>query len=629
MKVYEVIPISRGISKTTLSYFGPDSVSVGDLVSIPLRKKASNAIVIEKKDLTEMKSQIRSSTFPLKKMGVVKTKNFLPEEYLESAYLLSEYFASTPGGMLNSVIPKQVLESSGKISSNKEKGIEGNGEKFIIQGDEEERFANYKSFIREEFAKKRSVFFCLPAIEDVEKAEKILEKGIEQYTAVFHSGVTKKEFLKRYEIAKDTTHPILIIATVPYLSILRKDTGSIILDRENSRGYRTVSRPFFDLKKLAETFAKRRKIKYIVGDSFLSIEALWKKENDEFLELSPVKFRSLTSAQCVLIDMKENKDSEEKHFRVISPELEELIDFNKNKNQNLFILSSRKGLSPITVCGDCGKVVSCTTCGATLVLHSASKEKENFFLCHKCGEKRSSLEKCVNCGSWKLTALGIGIEKVENKIRKVFPDITIYRLDKETAKTRKKASEIVSKFHSSPGSILLGTEMALFYIESKLENVAIASLDSMFSVPDFRINERVFYLIEKSRSLAQNVFLVQTRHAENSIFEKAIGGNLTDFYREEIGDREKFNYPPFKIFVKISLAGKKDAVEKEVSALEKMFEGEDLSVFTGMAQGGEKIFSIHILMRFNLKDWPKKDVVEKLLSLPLQYKIQVDPDSLL
>jgi len=630
MKVYTVIPISRGISKNLLSYFGPDSMPLGSLVSVPIRGKSTPAIVVKKQEVASIKSELRSAKFELKKIISVKEKNFLPEKFLESALETADFFASPIGSFLGAVIPKHLLESTVKVRLKSGGSIHGTGEKFVIQADDEERIINYKSFIREEFARKNSVFFCLPTIEDIQRVEKSLDRGIEQFTVSFHSGLSKKEFLKRYEVVKDGSHPVLIIGTVPFLSVFRQDIGSIILDRENSRGYRTLSRPYIDLKKFAEVFAKNRKARFILGDSFLSIETLWRQKNDELLEFSPVKFRNLSSAECVLIDMKQKRDSDEKEFRVLSPELEELIEFNKKKNQNLFIFNSRKGLSPVTACGDCGKVVVCKSCGAVLVLHTGTGDKENFFLCHKCGEKRSSTEKCENCRSWKLNPLGIGIEKLEFEIKKRFPELKTFRVDKESVKTQKKAREIVLKFLSTPGSVLLGTEMALLSLSEPVENTAVSSLDSMFSIPDFRINERIFYILQKIRSLAKNIFLIQTRNSSNHLFEKALSGSVTEFFRQEIEERERFNYPPFKVFVKISLQGKKANVLKEMEAVEKMFEEEDLSIFTGSLSGtGEKIFSVNALMRFSPKDWPKKSVVEKILLLPPQFKVQVDPESLL
>ena len=55
-------------------------------------------------------------------------------------------------------------------------------ETVLLQSDDEERYATYRGLIREEFAKGRSVFFCLPGAEDLLNAKSTLEKGIEKYT---------------------------------------------------------------------------------------------------------------------------------------------------------------------------------------------------------------------------------------------------------------------------------------------------------------------------------------------------------------------------------------------------------------------------------------------------------------
>jgi len=631
MRVYIVIPISRGISKSHLTYFGQDNIPLGSLVSIPLRKKIVPALIVEKKDALELKSQLRSSRYPLKKISGIKTRHFLPEKFFESVLSTADFFAYAPGAVLGALVPKMVAENASKIAL-EGKLVGETGERFLIQAEDSERLVHYKSLIREEFAKKRSVFFCVPTIEDAERTRKILNRGIEQYTLNFHSDVAKREFLKRYEILRDTSHPVLIIGTVPFISLIRPDVGLIILDRENSRSYRTLSRPYIDLRKFVETLASERKDRLIFGDALLSVERLWRKENSEFHELTPIKFRSTTSAECVLIDMKRPPDSEQKTFRVLGDELEELIEFNYRKKQHLFIFSARKGLAPTTVCGDCGKIVTCQTCGSVLVLHSgggSSSERENFFLCHKCGEKRSSLMKCENCSSWKLEGLGIGIERVEAEVKKRFPSVPVFRIDKETTKTTKRVLETVEKFSITPGSILLGTEMSLLFLDRNIENTAVASLDSLFSLPNFRINEKIFSILLKIRSITQSIFLVQTRNIENHLFDKAISGNTTEFYRQEIFDRKKFNYPPYSLFVKISLLGGRNLVEKQMESIIKIFKGENVLVLDGFTAVAGKRYSSHALMRFKPQEWPRKDIVEKLLSLPPYFKIEVDPESLL
>jgi len=628
MKLYTVIPIARTIGRETLSYFGSDLINPGALVSIPLRKKTAYGIVIEAHDIAESKADIKKSSFALKKITGIKAKHFLSEDFLNACIETAEHFATTTGGILQNVLPELVLTNALEQAVKEGGRRERPHEKLVLQADDEERFAHYKSFIRGEFAKNSSVYFCLPTIEDVRKTKSLLEKGIEQYTVVLHSGLSKKEFLLSLKVIEHTRHPVLIICTPAFLSVERPDTGSIVLDRENSRNYRTQARPFFDMRVFAQNLAKKKSLRILYGDLLLSTETLSRHANDEYIEFAPLKFRMVSSAHNLLVDMKTEANGIEKKFRVLSPELEALIDKTKEENERLFIWTARKGLSPSTVCGDCGQTVVCTVCKTPVVLFGVPGG-QNFFRCNRCGETRDAAERCINCNSWKLTTLGIGIERVEEEIKKRFPAVTIFRIDKESVKSEKKALEIVQKFEETPGSVLLGTELALFYMKNPLENVAVASVDSLFSVPDFRINEKIFYILLSLRSLAQKVFIIQTRNSESGVLDYAIKGNLMDFYREEIADRKRFSYPPYSIFIKLSLEGKSAVAEEYAKTIAELFNSWDPSIYRGSAPSRKGNVVMNVLIRIPTKEWPVQELLQKIRSLPPNIAVRVDPDSLL
>lgn len=628
MRVYTVIPIAKGIPKETLSYFGPDDIAPGSLVSIPLRKKMVYAIVLEGQPVPENKAEIKSSAFSLKKIGKVSNNNFLPRSFLAAAQKTADYYATTTGAVMQSMVPKLVLENAPKIFLDQNSGrVSAKKETLTIQDTEDDRFAHYKSFIRGEFAKQSSVYFCLPTIEDIKQWQFLLDKGIEKYTCILHSDLSKKEFEKALNLITTEKHPILIIGTAPFLALTRSDLGSIILDRENSRSYRTLSRPYIDMRVFVKNLANEMKVKLILGDLLLSVESIWKQKNDEYAELSPLKFRQLTSAEHLLVDMKLPKGEYAEEFRMVSKELEALIDKTTEENENLFIFCGRKGLSPITVCGDCGLVVTCLQCHAPVTLYQ--RKEENVFLCNKCGEERPTSERCKHCDSWKLETLGIGVEGVEHEIKKRFPHATVFRMDKDNATTPKKAAQIMEKFENTPGSILIGTEMALYYLNKSIENVAVASIDALFSLPDFRINEKIFYLLLTMRSRASKVFLIQTRNGDEKIFDYALKGNLIDFYRQEIDERKKFTYPPFAVFVKFTVEGKRPVIQKEVENLCEIFKKWDPAPFESLHASSRGNALLHVLFRFPISAWPDQDFIELVRSLPPQILVRVDPESLI
>lgn len=630
MRLYTVIPIARGIGKETLTYFGPDHVEVGSLVSIPLRKKISHAIVIDKKDVADAKSDIKSSRYALKKITKVITSGFISKEFLEAAYLTSEWYATTTGSILQAVIPKLVFENALTVEESEQSGaeVEVSKEKLVIQADDDERFSHYKSFIRGQFAKKNSVFFCLPTVEDIRQAKLLLPKGIEQYTVVLDSTMSKKDFLSALATIKHETHPILIIGTVPFLSIERSDIKTIIVDRENARAYRTQARPYIDLKKFASVLAKSKKIQIMFGDMMLSVDAIYKEKTDEYTAFSALKMRLLSPATNTLIDMKRKRGEHDEHFHILSPELEELIVKNKEDNERLFIFSGRKGLASSTVCGDCSQIVICERCTAPVTLYT-KKNEENFFLCNKCGYKRDAMVRCKYCDSWRLNTLGIGIETVESEIRLKFLDTTVFRIDKESVSTEKRALEIVHKFENTPGSILIGTELATFYLKKCIENVAVASIDTLFSIPDFRINEKICYLLLTMRAKAEKVFMIQTRNATAPVFDFALKGNLADFFRGEIDERKQFYYPPFSLFIKLSVEGKPSMAKKSAEDVAAYLEEFKPSVYPAFAPSvrGNAVF--HVLITRNPNEWPSDELIAKLRTLPPSILVKVEPESLL
>ncbi len=634
MRFLEVIPIAKGITKESLSYFTATDVSIGSIIKVPLRKKIVSALVVLSRGVIDSKSEIKNSSFALKKIEKVKSFELLRKEFIETASLIADYYAGSTGAVLSLIVPKVLFEIADKLkllkNSIKNTPVKA-AEKFVIQSNDEDRYANYKSIIREEFAKGSSVFFSLPTIQDIKKAAENLQKGIEQYTFILHSAITKKEISKIIKKILEEKHPVLIIATGRFLSIPKNDIGMIIVDKENSRSYKIQQRPYVDIRNFAEIYAQKINAKIIFGDLLLRAETIYRYKKGEFLEIVPLKFRSLTTSSATVIDMRDNASAGllegKKEFKILSQDLERKIRENVERSERMFLFSGRRGLSPTTVCADCENIVKCNSCGAHMVLHKS--DKENFFLCHKCGERRSSEEKCGKCGGWRLTTLGIGAELVEEKIRETYPNIKIYRIDSDRTPTHKKALSTAESFYNSPGSILIGTEMALLYLTEKIENSAVVSIDSFFSIPDFRINERILNILLKMRAMTDKNMIIQTRDVKQKIFDYAVRGNLIDFFKDEIDDRRALGYPPFSTLIKISVIGSKNQIAELVENLHKTIEPYTIDIFPAFIPQAKGKFGINGVTKIPEGKWPDNGLSNKLKNLTINYIVNIDPDSLI
>ncbi len=631
MYLIEVFPIVRGIAKEKLSYFSANAIAPGSLVRVPLRNKAVNALVVSSRNAKELRSEIRGEKYELKKVAAFKSEPFLTEAFMKASSRAAGYYAGSIGSVLNLIIPKSALEEGAvgepRLAAAAPAQSANTFERLILQTDKNERLDIYRGLVREEFARNRSVFICVPTAPDAGRIGNLLSKGIEHHTFVFHSLLPKKTLEGSRLAASQKSHPILIVATGHYFPLAPGNTSVIIVEEESSRFYKIPSRPFPDFRLFAEWFAKELGARVIFGDTLLRIETLFGFERQESAELNTPKFRSLSSVHADIVDMRALPKTPRRAIEIVSPALADMIADSVARGQHCLVLAARRGLSSQTICADCGETVTCGRCRAPVTLHTGKNKTGNFFFCHHCGERRSAEERCNHCHSWKLTPLGIGIELVEKELRRAFPALTLFRVDKDNAPTPAKIRKIIEQFYAAPGSVIIGTETVLPYL-SPVENTAVASLDALFSLPDFRIRERIFHLLVRLRELTSFRLIAQTRINDN-LLEHAIKGDFINFYREELSLRERFNYPPYATLIKISLAGTRAAVEREMNKVRDNLKPLELELYPAFIEEKRGLFTMHGLMRLSRGSWPDYPLAEKLNALPPQFRVEVDPESLL
>jgi primosomal protein N' (replication factor Y) len=635
MYIVTVIPIKKGIQKDTLTYFTKKDVPVGSLVSIPMRAKKGYGLVLETRNAEDLKSELKTLSYSIRKIDNIEARTFLSSSFIESCKKIADYNASSVGAVISSLIPKVILDSDEDLSYKEKDHLKSSFyETSLLQCDDEERYATYRSIIREEFAKNKSVFFCLPTTENILNSKNTLEKGIEKYTYILHSGLGKKEVEKIWKEVIENPHPVLIIGTGSFLSIPRYDLGTIIIEKESSRAYKMQQRPFLDLRKVAEFIAREMNIRLILGDLFLQVETSWEEKNGNYASLSPLKFRSLSTASCEIINTRVAQDMKRKEWTILSPELKDLIQKTKENNERTFLFCARKGLYPVTVCSDCGTVVLCKNCKAPVVLYTHKGNiQKNLFVCNHCGERRGTEELCVHCNGWRLNPMGIGTEKVREEIERLIPETKVFLMDKDNITTHKQAVKIRDMFYATPGSIMIGTEMALTYLNQEMENTAVVSIDSYFSIPDFQINEKIFHILLEMRALSKQKFLIQTRQDEKSfgwtIFDYAIKGNLMDFYRDEIEDRKSIGYPPFVTYIKITIEGEKNSIKKQMEEVVDFMKPYNVSVFDAFSPGSNQKYLVHGLISIDRKNWIDRELLQKIRQIPPNFAVRINPASLL
>jgi len=660
MKIVSVIPLKKMIFKVDLTYFTNLDVTVGDIVSVPIRSKQTLALVITVEELKEMKGNIKEMNFNLRKVSENKGSSIFQKEFLDTIFDTSRYFAQNANNAASALIPNIFIEKYDaikKISSEarpSELGLASpknqknlRAEKLLFQYPFKDRISIYKTLIRESFARNESIFIVLPTHFDVEKFTEQLSKGIEQFTFPVHSGINAKKNLTSYEKILSSTHPVLILGTAPFLSIPKKDIGTIILEHENSSTYRMIAKPYFDLRIFVEIYATKINAKLIMADEMLRYETIGRKDIDNLNPLHPLSFRIDFDGE-IKIEKKPPRQSaggetnEEKKFKIFNKTNIELIKSTVERKKSVFIFTLRKGLATMTLCKDCNETISCKKCEAPLVLYASERGKKRMFVCNRCEANVDGDTTCASCGSWNLLPLGIGTDTAYAEIEKHFSknneNVKIFKLDKESAKSASGAKKIIEEFEKNPGSILIGTEMAFFYLKNKVPLSVIASFDSLWSIPNFKMGEKIVQIILSILNLTVEKIVIQTKNENDKIITAIASRNLLPLVREDLEDRNKLAYPPFKRFLKITFRGDKEQTTKAKKMLEEFLKEYSPSIFSGFVSRINNKYVTNALLKINTKKWSlpelsinssiDENLLAKLLSLQPSFEVFADPEDL-
>lgn len=634
MKIITVVPLKKSVWRDNLSYFTAQDIPPGSLVNVPVRKGEIDALVVDSREASNLKGELKTALWQLRKLNKVKKLKFFDPAFIAAASLTADYYATGIGAVIKSVTPQAVLDNLPETKIAPSKATEMNLTEIVaIQEPDEERLTRYRSLIREAFAKKQSVYLCLPSSAEIENLVEPLSKGIANYVLVGHGQLTKREQLNFWQKALTSAHPLLILATPLFLALPRPDIATLIIERENSPAYRSFYRPFIDWRFLAENLARQREIRLVLGDNTLRSETIYRLGKNEITPLGPIKYRLPATTPSQIITLAEGKKNDWQ--QALSEKLKDQIENIFDQKERTFIYSGRRGLTPLTVCRDCGTVVACDICQSPLAIHQghrlniSSRQFDHLFICHKCGQLVEIEDNCAKCHGQRLTLIGFGVEKIIEELTASLPTAPIFRLDSDSVKNNKKAGEVIKQFKKTPGAILVGTELARRQLTEPLDNIIVAGVDAWLTRPDWRASEKLFSILAELKLLATKRFIIQTRQPAEKIFSYITTGNLIDFYRDELAERRELGYPPFKVLIKISLAGKPAEIKKEMTKLESALAHWEPLVYPSLTKDVNGQTVINLLIRRPAAKWPDPELLKILKNLPQAFSVKVDPESVL
>jgi primosomal protein N' (replication factor Y) len=247
---------------------------------------------------------------------------------------------------------------------------------------------------------------------------------------------------------------------------------------------------------------------------------------------------------------------------IFSPQLKEAITQRLERGEQTILFLNRRGYSSSLQCPLCGFVAACPNCSISLTYH----RQEQRLRCHICGHSAAVPAACPDpkCRNPAIRFAGLGTQKVEDTLGKLFPNARVERMDADTMKRKEDYRKTLGDFRAGKIDILVGTQMIAKGLHfPNVTLVGIIHADMALHQPDFRAGERTFQLLTQvagraGRGDIEGEVFVQAFTPFHPAIQFARRHDFAGFCEQELEFRRQLNYPPFSRVALLTLKGRNE-----------------------------------------------------------------------
>jgi primosomal protein N' (replication factor Y) (superfamily II helicase) len=388
------------------------------------------------------------------------------------------------------------------------------------------------------------VLLLVPDISLTSQLVQRVRARLQAPIAVLHSQLTELERAQQWwRTRRGEAEVVLgsrsaVFAPIPGL-------GLICLDEEGSAAYKQDRTPRYETGWVARRLAAVSGAKLVAGSATPSVVTYHDAVRGELALAKLTKRVRGQDAEVELVDMRD--EAAAGHRQPLSRRLLEAIDRTLNDEEQVILYLNRRGMSTFVLCRDCGKSVQCLGCSVALVQHA----EMDALVCHYCGYSRPMPSVCDYCGSRNIRGMGMGTQRLETMVKKLWPRARVLRLDSDAARGPDSYFDIWETFSERRADILVGTQLVTRGLDlPAVTCVGVVDADLPLHFPDYRSAENTFSLVAQvagraGRAGRPSRVIVQTSNPEHYSLRCAAAGDYEGFYEAELPSRKAFTFPPF------------------------------------------------------------------------------------
>ncbi len=338
--------------------------------------------------------------------------------------------------------------------------------------------------------------------------------------------------------------------------------GLIIVDEEHEHSYKQEESPRYHARDVAVVRGQMEGAVVVLGSATPSMESFYNAKRGKYTLLE-MKLRVDDQKMPIVrvVDMRQ-ENRKNKGAQIFSQQLKEAITQRLEKKEQVILFLNRRGWSTSLQCPTCGYVAECPNCSVSLTYHRAAQK----LLCHICSHETPAPRVCpeAKCGNAAIRYSGLGTERVEDTLTKLFPQASIKRMDSDVLKRKDDFRRILGDFRTGKIDILVGTQMIAKGLHfPNVTLVGIIYADLSLHIPDFRAGERTFQLITQvagraGRGDVEGEVFVQAFTPFHPAIQYARRHDFIGFYDQEIAFRDQLKYPPAGRIALLMLKGRNE-----------------------------------------------------------------------
>jgi primosomal protein N' (replication factor Y) len=557
-------------NEPAFTYQSDQELHIGTIVSIPVGKKILKGVVLK---------GVAKPSFTTKPIEQVLVTKPLPVPVLKLALWLSEYYATHLALVLQAILPTgidkkrraQTIRST-HATRRRTTIVLNDEQQYAITNIAEHKTGTillhgvpgsgktqvYIEAARRELSAGRSSIILVPEIA-------LTPQLVAEFTNHFpriivtHSHMSEPERHLAWLEVLNADEPLIVIGPRSALFMPVARLGLIVVDEAHEPSYKQDQSPRYSALRAASVLAKLHKTKVVLGSATPAVGDYYlaSQTNSPIIKLTkPAVATEIPAIE--LVDLRSKTAFREHRF--ISDALMSSMRKALHDSQQILLFHNRRGTAPTTLCTNCGWSALCTACFVPMTLHADQYK----LLCHICGRDQKVPPSCPACGNPSIVFRGIGTKLIEDEIKKLFPKSAIARFDADN-KADQTLDKRYQEIYDGDIDIMIGTQILAKGLDvPNLSVVGVIQADNGLHLPDYLAEERVFQLLYQvagrvGRGKHRGHVVVQTFVPDNPTIAVALQRNYDTFYRQQLDERQRSNFPPFTYLLKLTTSYKTEA----------------------------------------------------------------------